>query len=254
MSLEPANAKRQTASTQAPDGFPPDARHRLTLPIQISAVLLDLAWLKCVVRLRTRDGYRIATTLLKVDPVGCTFIFDGCRTEAERDLLLTSDEIAVSAVLRDVKIRFVINRPYPIRYQGGMACAAAFPAQLYHFERRRHPRARPNAAMGYRCELRTPDNEVLKLDIADLSLSGVGLRTSIANTNPFPAGTILPKCRLDFRNQGELEFDLQVVGNGLVWSDQRAMHHIGCTFVSLGPGQQTFIQRLVYHIELAGRE
>ncbi|MGT2492885.1 hypothetical protein ACU4GD_26185 [Cupriavidus basilensis] len=61
MSLEPANAKRQTASTQAPDGFPPDARHRLTLPIQISAVLLDLAWLKCVVGLRTRDGYRIAT-------------------------------------------------------------------------------------------------------------------------------------------------------------------------------------------------
>lgn len=254
MSLNPSNARRQGEGTQAPDGFPSDARHRLTLPMQISAVLLDLAWLKCVVRLRTRDGYRIATTLLKVDPAGRTFIFDGCRTVAERDLLLTSDEIAVSAVLRDVKIQFVIGKPYPIQYQGGMACAAAFPTQLYHFERRRHPRARPHAAMGYRCEVRTPDDQLLKLDIADLSLSGVGLRTKLASTDPLPAGTILQKCRLDFRSQGELEFDLQVVGHGLVWSDQRAMHHIGCTYVSLAPAQQTFLQRLVYHIELAGRE
>lgn len=222
--------------------------------MQISAVLLDLAWLKCIVRLRTRDGYRIATTLLKVDPVGCTFVFDGCRTEAERDLLLTSDEIAVTAVLRDVRIDFVIGRPYPVKYRGGTACAVAFPSQLNHFERRRHPRARPHAAMGYRCELRTSDDQILRLDIADLSLSGVGLRSTAVSMAQLSAGTILPGCRLDFRGQGELEFDLQVVGHGLVWSDQRATHHIGCTFAGLAPGQQTFLQRLVYHIELAGRE
>ena len=254
MSLNHSVAKRQTDSTQASSHGLLDDRHRLTLPIQISAVLLDLAWLKCIVRLSARDGYKLATTLLKVDPVACTFIFDGCRTDAERDLLLTSDEIAVSAILRDVKIDFVIGRPYLINYQGGPACAATFPSHLYHFERRRHPRARPQVAMGYRCELQAMDDQPLKLDIADLSLSGVGLRSKVASTDRFPVGTILQKCRLDFRNQGELEFDLQVVGHGLTWEGQRTMHHIGCTFVAISPGQQTFLQRLVYHIELAGRE
>ncbi|WP_420715464.1 flagellar brake protein [Cupriavidus sp. D39] len=254
MSLKNPNAKRQPNSTQAPSDGPLDDRHRLTRPMQISAVLLDLAWLKCVVRLSARDSYKIATTLLKVDPVSCTFIFDGCRTDAERDLLLTSDQIAVSAVLRDVRIDFVIGRPSLIKYQGGPACAATFPSQLYHFERRRQPRARPHAAMGYRSELHTPDDHLLTLDIADLSLSGVGLRSKGMCTDRLPMGTILQKCRLDFRNQGELEFDLQVVGHGLAWEGQRAMHHIGCTFVALAPGQQTFLQRLVYHIELAGRE
>ncbi len=254
MSLNNSDAKRQLDSTQTPSDGHLDDRHRLTLPIQISAVLLDLAWLKCVVRLSARDSYKLATTLLKVDPVAGTFIFGGCRTDAERDLLLTSDEIAVSAVLRDVRIDFVIGRPSLIKYQGGPACAATFPSQLYHFERRRHPRARPQATMGYRCDLQAMDDQPLKLDIADLSMSGVGLRSKVASTDRFPVGTILQKCRLDFRNQGELEFDLQVVGHGLAWEGQRAMHHIGCTFVSLAPGQQTFLQRLVYHIELAGRE
>lgn len=254
MSLNNSNANRKSESTQVPSDGLLDHRHRLTLPIEISAVLLDLAWLKCVVRLTARDNYKITTTLLKVDPVACTFIFDGCRTDAERDLLLTSDEIAVSAVLRDVKLDFVIGRPSLIRYQGGRACAATFPSQLYHFERRRHPRARLQAAMGYRCELHTPDERLLKVDIADLSLSGVGLRFKEACENRFPVGAILQKCRLDFRNLGELEIDLRVVGHGLAWKDQRIMHHIGCTYVSLTPGQQTFLQRLVYHIELALRE
>ena len=130
MSLNKSNAKRQPDSMQSPSDGRLNDRHRLTLPIQISAVLLDLAWLKGVVRLSARDSYKIATTLLKVDPVDCTFIVDGCRTDAERDLLLTSDEIAVSAVLRDVKIDFVIGRPYLIKYQGLPACIAAFPSQL----------------------------------------------------------------------------------------------------------------------------
>lgn len=71
MSLKNPNAKHQPNSTQAPSDGSLDDRHRLTLPIQIGAVLLDLAWLKCVVRLSARDSYKIATTLLKVDPVSC---------------------------------------------------------------------------------------------------------------------------------------------------------------------------------------
>ncbi|MFJ1259791.1 hypothetical protein [Cupriavidus sp. CuC1] len=80
----------------------------------------------------------------------------------------------------------------------------------------------------------------------------MGLRSKGACTDRLPVGMILQKCRLDFRNQGELEFDLQVVGHGL--AGERTVHHIGCTFVALAPGQQTFLQRLAYHIELASRE
>ncbi|MGO4329312.1 flagellar brake protein [Cupriavidus sp. 2TAF22] len=254
MNINSTNDKQHVNRSLPPSLRMLDDRYRLTQHVQISAVFLDLAWLGCEVRIRTLDKYEIASTLLKVDPANGTFIFDGCRTDAERDLLLASDEIVFSTTLRGVEIDFTVGRPYPVKYRGEPACAAAFPSQLYHFERRSHPRASALVNMAYNCELRTSDERILTLDIADLSLSGVGLRSKAVSAGQLSVGTILKKCSLDFGDLGKLEVDLQVVGQGLVQHGRRDMHHIGCAFVSLAPGQQTFLQRMVYQIELAGRE
>ncbi len=70
----------------------PDERYRLTHTSQIGAVLRDLSWQKCLITVRTRTGHQFVTSILQMDPVNRTFLFDWCNADAERQSLMTSDE------------------------------------------------------------------------------------------------------------------------------------------------------------------
>lgn len=251
-------------STQAGDGqqddideeagtAQPDERYRLTHTSQIGTVLRDLSWQKCLITVRTRTGHQFVTSILHMDPVNRTFIFDWCNADAERQSLMTSDENAFSGLLRGVPVNFVVGRPAATRHDDRPAFTAEFPEKLYHFQRRRHFRARTLVTKGYRCEVRNPDNSVLSLDIADLSLSGVGLRSKTVGEDRLPVGTTVSRCRLDFRELGKLDIDLQIVGHWLVGNDDSAIHHYGCAFVNPDGRVENFLQRLVFALELAHR-
>ncbi|WP_455288783.1 flagellar brake protein [Cupriavidus necator] len=232
---------------------PPDERYRLTHNSQIGTVLRDLSWQKCMLSVRTRTGHQFVTSILQVDPVDRTFVFDWCNADAERQSLMTSEENAFSGLLRGVPVNFVAGQPAATRFEQGPAFVVSFPEKLYHFQRRRHFRARTLVTKGYRCEIRKPDNTALCLDIADLSLSGVGLRSKTVTDEQLPVGTTIGKCRLDFRELGKLELDLQVVGHWLVGRDDNAIHHFGCAFVNPDGRMENFLQRLVFSLELAHR-
>ncbi|WP_025584035.1 flagellar brake protein [Cupriavidus taiwanensis] len=230
-----------------------DDRYRLTHNSQIGTVLRDLAWQKCMLSVRTRTAHQFVTSILHVDPVNRTFVFDWCNAEPERMSLMTSEENAFSGLLRGVPVNFVVGQPAATRYDDGPAFVAEFPEKLYHFQRRRHFRARTLVTKGYRCEMSLPDKTVLGLDIADLSLSGVGLRSRTVTADHLPVGTTVAKCRLDFRELGKLELDMQVVGHWLVGRDDSAIHHFGCAFVNPDGRMENFLQRLVFALELAHR-
>ncbi|AQV96655.1 hypothetical protein BJN34_22590 [Cupriavidus necator] len=220
-------------------------------PTRVSLALQDLAWLKCRGRLYGRCGYSMTTTLLSVNSRAKSYIFEGCRTPAEQDFLLASGEILFSASLRGVPIRFAVRNPHTIRYQGGLACHADFPAQLEYVDRRHHPRVLIAPAMNYTCELQTPGGALLELGIDNLSQTGVGLHTTSNGYRELPTGTTMHDCRLYFGTHGVMDASLQAVGHGTVQRHQATFHLIGCTFLSLTSSQRTFIQRLIYQIEFA---
>ncbi|RDK10821.1 flagellar brake protein [Cupriavidus lacunae] len=232
---------------------PTDDRYRLTHNSQVGTVLRDLSWQKCMLSVRTRSAHQFVTSILHVDPVNRTFVFDWCNAEPERMSLMTSEENAFSGLLRGVPVNFVVGQPAATRYEEGPAFVVEFPQKLYHFQRRRHFRARTLVTKGYRCEMQMPDKTVLGLDIADLSLSGVGLRSKTVTSEHLPVGTTVGKCRLDFRELGKLELDMQVVGHWLVGHDDSAIHHFGCAFVNPDGRIENFLQRLVFALELAHR-
>ncbi|MFS8981364.1 flagellar brake protein [Cupriavidus necator] len=228
--------------------------HPQSLASQVGLVLQDLAWLNCEVIVRVRGGYAITTKLLKVDSPNKTFIFDGCRTDAEREILLASGQLGFSAILRGAETAFVVEDPQVVYFQGRRACAAAFPRRFRYDERRQHPRAPVPASLSLNCESPLEDGERLRLKIVDVSQAGVGLRSEESDIRRLPMGTVLRGCKLDLGKQSLLDITLQVAGYGLQWQGQSVIHTIGCAFVSLTLSQQTILQRLVYQIELAGRE
>ncbi|AOZ01892.1 flagellar brake protein [Cupriavidus sp. USMAHM13] len=255
MNFEDSSEPSQAELEQASDESSPmsDERYRLTHPSQIGTVLRDLAWQKCIVNVHARSGHDLVTTVLHVDPAARSFVFDWSRSETECEALLESSENAFSASLRGVPVNFVIGKPAATDFQGGPAFVASFPEKLYHFQRRRHFRARTLVTKGYSCELRTPKGQAMKLDIADLSLSGVGLRSKALGVEQLPSGAVLEKCVLDFRELGKLTVNLQVVGHWAVSSQNGGIYHFGCAFSSLDGRLENFLQRLVFQLELAHR-
>lgn len=231
----------------------PDDRYRLTHSSQIGTVLRDLAWQKCILNVRARTAHEMVTSVLHVDPASRTFVFDWCSTEPERQALLASNENAFSASLRGVPVNFLIGTPEITQYKGGPAFSAPFPDKLYHFQRRRHFRARTLVTKGYVCTIKMSDGTVLKLDIADLSLSGVGLRSKTVDATQLPVGTTISGVHLDFGALGKLDLSLQVVGHWLAGRDDSAIHHFGCAFSNLDGRMENFLQRLVFALELASR-
>ncbi|TXI79366.1 MAG: flagellar brake protein, partial [Cupriavidus sp.] len=139
------------------EGSHSDERYRLTHTSQIGTVLRDLAWQKCMLSVRSRGGSEIVTSILHVDPANRTFIFDWCRADGERQALMASDQNAFSGLLRGVPVNFIIGTPGATRFEGGPAFIADFPEKLYHFQRRRHFRARTLLTKGYRCEIRVQE-------------------------------------------------------------------------------------------------
>ncbi|WP_238262237.1 flagellar brake protein [Cupriavidus pauculus] len=239
------------------DSAQSDERYRLTHSSQIGTVLRDMAWQKCLLNVRSKGGSEIVTSILHVDPANKTFIFDWCRADAERQALMGSENNAFSGLLRGVPVNFTVGAPGATRFEGGPAFIADFPERLYHFQRRRHFRARTLLTKGYRCEVQLVDEAgkptVLQLDIADLSLSGVGLRSRAVGADQLPVGTVIKKCRLDFAELGRLELDMQVVGHWLVGFDDNTVHHYGCAFLNPDGRMENFLQRLVFQLELAHR-
>lgn len=229
-----------------------DDRYRLTHSSEIGTVLRDLSWQKCVANIRADRGTEAVTTVLKIDPAQRTFVFDWCRSEAECQAMLNSKEVSFSALLRGVPVNFRVPTPAAINFEGGPAFSAAFPEKLYHFQRRRHFRARTLVTKGYRCDV-TLQTRTAQLDVFDLSLSGVGLRSKQVTNQDLPVGAIIGSARLDFRELGRMELDLQVVGHWLVGNDASAIHHFGCAFVKPDGRIENTLQRMVFALELAHR-
>ena len=263
MSVQDSRGSEQAQNRSQIEGEPDeqegshsDERYRLTHSSQIGTVLRDLAWQKCLLNVRSARGSEIVTSILHVDPANRTFIFDWCRADAERQALMSSETNAFSGLLRGVPVNFVVGVPGATRFEGGPAFIADFPDKLYHFQRRRHFRARTLLTKGYRCQIHLPetaDKRTLHLDIADLSLSGAGLRSRSVGADQLPVGTVVKKCVLDFAELGRLELDMQVVGHWLVGFDDNTVHHYGCAFLNPDGRMENFLQRLVFQLELAHR-
>nr|WP_255519658.1 PilZ domain-containing protein [Cupriavidus sp. IK-TO18] len=113
---------------------------------------------------------------------------------------------------------------------------------------------RSSASLAFICELRLQNGERLRLEIGDVSQSGLGLRSNESDIRRLPIGTVLRGCKLELGQQRLQDITLQVAGCGLQWQGRSVMHTLGCAFVLLTLHQQTLLQRLVYQIERARRQ
>lgn len=134
-------------------------------------------------------------------------------------------------MLDDVSVTLALGAAKRCVFAGATAFAVPLPTMLSQVQRRRDYRAE-TLDYNYTFEAPLPDGTALVLDIADLSASGVGLRSRTPGTTALAVGAVLPRGILSFGSLARLEVSVRVVRYQLVNTADDVVHHYGCEFVA----------------------
>ncbi|MGN5479305.1 flagellar regulator YcgR PilZN domain-containing protein [Cupriavidus basilensis] len=181
-------------------------------------MLRDLSWQKCLITVRTRTGHQFVTSiLLEMDPVSTSASTGAAPMPSASRYGLGRKRVFRASLLAACRSAARSGRPSATRHDDGPAFVAGFPEKLYHFQRRRHSRAH---AGDQGLPLRHPQPGQQRAGPRHHSPTcrcpAWACVPRAVGVDRLPVGTTVSRCRLDFRELGKLDIDLQVVGHWLV--------------------------------------
>lgn len=227
---------------------------RTTQPKVISDVLRLLMGRKDFLTVESNQRPdRIVTRILAVDQAAGTFIYDASPDETHNRCLLEAQENFFSGTQDGIRIQFVGNQPRGIEFEGMFAFCAPFPQSLYRVQRREFFRANAPLVESYCCSLVLPGEHSITLDIVDLSLDGVGLRSTDPALDALEIGCALNKAVLNFGKRGKIETGLTVTYMRNLRDAGHPAYRIGCRFLHFPKPKEQELQRLITYLELARR-
>jgi c-di-GMP-binding flagellar brake protein YcgR len=90
--------------------------------------------------------------------------------------------------------------------------------------------------------------------VHDLSLGGVGMRTTDARVVDLPMGCVLDDCELSLGAPGKLAVDLQLVSfRAIDLPNATQRYQLGMRFVALPGNAENTLQRLITQLEMKRR-
>lgn len=196
---------------------------------------------------------RIVTRILAVDQAAGTFIYDASSNDMHNRCLLEAQENYFSGTQDGVRIQFVGDQPKGTEFEGTFAFCAPLPQSLYRVQRREFFRANAPLAEAYCCSLFLPDRHQVTLDVVDLSLDGVGLRSKDPALGTLEIGSVVLKAELNFGKRGKIETGLTVTYLRNLRDAEHPAYRIGCRFLHFPKSKEQELQRLITYLELARR-
>jgi len=139
------------------------------------------------------------------------------------------------------------------RFAGASAFFSTFPPEIHYLQRRQHYRAKIKILQPYRCTARLPGGAAIQLQMDDLSLGGMNLRSNVIPPEMLPDGTLLPGAVLDFLDLGKMEVKLRVISHRKMENDGLPIYFYGCQFQGLPRAKETLLQKIVFSLELLAR-
>ncbi len=199
-------------------------------------------------------GGQLVTRLLDVDVRGRTFTFDWGALSEQNKGLLGAPRCQFHASPDGVRVEFATGTPRETRYEGLPAFESDFPEVLFYVQRREYFRVDAPILDPYMCSGRLPEGDTFRFEVHDLSLGGVGMRTTDERVAELPMGTRLQDCELSLGTLGRLSLDLQLVSHrstALPNGTQR--YQLGFRFLTLPGSAENTLQRLITQLEMKRR-
>lgn len=218
---------------------------RITSPAEISAMLRQLADGNVPVSLSSANGVSIGATVWTVDAQRGLVSFSMLPDEPQVDALVECDEATVVGYLDSIKLQFDVHDLVLVHRGNEAALNAAFPAELFRFQRRNGFRVQPMLRTSPVARLRHPmiPDMQLALRVLDVSIGGCAL--FLPNDVP----TVDPGVLL---NGVSLELDADTrVSTGLRLQHVTSLNpesggvRLGCEMVSPGHDGLRSLQRYI---------
>lgn len=199
-------------------------------------------------------GGQLVTRILEVDVRSRTFTFDWGALQDANHTLLAAPRCQFRASPEGVRIEFSTPAPRERNFEGLPAFEADFPDVLYHVQRREYFRVDAPVLDPYVCRGCLPDGDTFRFEVHDLSLGGVGVRTTDTRAADLPLGVTLPDVELSLGSLGTLSLDLQLVSHRAVaLPNGMQRHQLGLRFLALPGSAENTLQRLITQLEMKRR-
>ncbi|RKE38320.1 c-di-GMP-binding flagellar brake protein YcgR [Paraburkholderia sp. BL23I1N1] len=198
------------------------------------------------------NGRQIVTQVLDVDSRNARFIFDAGSTELDNYALPAARKLIFRSLPGGIRTEFMTLNANTIMFEARPAFEASFPSLLYYVQRREFFRVQTPVLDPYIASGPYVDGEggSFRLELQDLSLGGVALKTADERFGSLESGTVLRDVTLQLGSFGTLRLDLEIVASRQLTTpkgDRRFV--IGCKFVKTpGPAERT-LQRVVTQLE-----
>lgn len=218
---------------------------RMTGGREIAAMLSRLVDAGAHVSLNAPDGHSITATLCEVDEPRGSLSFSLVADEPQLDAMVESDELVAVGWLDQVKLQFDVERLVLVHSGKLLALRAAFPRELFRFQRRSTFRVKPlmrNLPVAKVRHPMIPDMQ-LSLRVLDVSLGGCALFLP-DDVPPFTPGVLMNGVLI------ELDADTRV-STGLRLQHVTSLNpesggvRLGCEMVDAGHGGMRVLQRYI---------
>ncbi|WP_207005254.1 flagellar brake protein [Trinickia mobilis] len=200
------------------------------------------------------NGGQLVTRILDVDVRERMFVFDWGALAEQNKGMLAAPRCMFHASPEGVRVEFTTSTPSETRFEGLPAFEAAFPEVLFYVQRREYFRVDAPILDPYVCKGLLPGGDPFRFEVHDISLGGVGLRTTDERVAELPMGTVLEDVELFLNTHGTLSLGLQLVShraanmpNGL------RRYQLGFRFMSLPGSAENTLQRLITQLEMRRR-
>lgn len=233
-------------AAQTTDADSPFAQHH---PLQIAVCLRKLMTGQDFVTVEF-NGRQIVTQVLDVDSRNARFVFDAGSVEADNYALASARQLIFRGLPDGIRTEFTTLNANPIVFEGRPAFEASFPAFLCYVQRREFFRVQTPVLEPYIASGPYAEGGSFRLELQDLSLGGVALKTADERFGSLESGTVLRDVTLQLGNFGTLRLDLEIVApRQLTTPKGERRFVIGCKFVQTPGRAERTLQRVVTQLE-----
>lgn len=219
-------------------------------PLQIAVCLRKLMTGRDFITVEF-DGRQIVTQILDVDSRHGRFVFDAGSGDADNRLLARAQQLVFRSVPGGVRTEFDTQAPTQIVFEGRPAFDAPFPARLFYVQRREYFRVQTPLVDPYVASGPYDDGGTFRVELQDISLGGVALRSSDARFGSLAAGCVLRQVALQLGDAGTLRLDLEIVSPRKTINARGDVQFVaGCKFAGLPGLAERTLQRVVTHLEM----
>ena len=218
---------------------------RISTPREVAAMLMQLRDGNVRLNLNASDGTVFGATLWTVDATRDKISFSADENDPKLPALLDCDEAVVVGYLDSVKLQFDVNGLVLVRGGRNSVLSAAFPRQLFRFQRRSGYRVRPLLNSAPMARLCHPDVADLQLVLRVLDLSIGGCALFLPDEVPLmQPGIQLNKVQIDLDADTRLHLNLRLQHVTSINPDSRGVR-LGCEFVNTSGDALRSLQRFI---------